>query len=57
MIRKWMTMLLSLVLALSVCMSALADMQHTLSVEPGEMLASEEVIADLLEPMLKKALS
>lgn len=48
MIRKWMSILVSLLLAIALPMSALADTQHTLSIVPGEMLASEEGIADLL---------
>ncbi len=49
MIRKWMTLLLSLLLAVTVPLSALADTQHTLSIVPGELLASEEAVADLLK--------
>lgn len=51
MIRKWFTMLLSLMLAVVLPVGALADTQHTLSVIPGDLLASEEAIADLLEVM------
>lgn len=49
MIRKWMTVLLSLLLAFALPMSAMADTQHTLSIVPGDMLASEQAIADLLD--------
>ncbi len=48
MIRKWMTVLLSLLLAVSLPLSALADTQHTLTVVPGDMLASDQAIVDLL---------
>ena len=43
MIRKWMTLLLSLLLAVTVPLSALADTQHTLSIVPGELLEGESV--------------
>jgi len=49
MIRKWMLTLLSLMLALMLPFGALADTQHTLSIIPGELLASEQAIADLLD--------
>jgi len=49
MIRKWMMMVLALLLAAVLPMNAVADTQHTLSVVPGELLASEEAIADLFE--------
>ncbi len=49
MIRKWMTLLLSLLLAVAVPLSVLADTQHTFTIVPGELLATEEAIADLLK--------
>ena len=49
MIRKWTLTLLSLMLALMLPFGALADTQHTLSIIPGELLASEQAIADLLD--------
>lgn len=51
MIRKWMTVLLSLMLAVMLPFGALADTQHTLSIIPGDLLASEEAIADLLDAL------
>lgn len=49
MIRKWLTVLLSLLLALALPLAALADTQHTLTITPGDMLASEPAIADLFD--------
>lgn len=49
MIRKWMALLMALVMVVVLPLNALADKQHTFSVIPGEMLASEPAIADLLE--------
>ena len=49
MIRKWTALFLSLVLAMMLPLTALADWQHTISVEPGDMLASEAALEDLLD--------
>ena len=49
MIRKWMSLFLAVIMAFAMPMSAFADVQHTLAVKPGELLQSEEAIADLLE--------
>lgn len=49
MIRKWTTMVLSLLLAVMLPLCAFADTQHTLAVIPGDALASEQAIADLLD--------
>lgn len=51
MIRKWMSVMLSVLLAFALPVCALADTQHTLSVVPGDLLASEEAIADLLDAL------
>lgn len=48
MIRKWTTVLLSLFLAVMLPVCAMADTQHTLRVVPGDVLASEEAVVDLL---------
>ena len=49
MIRKWLTVLLSLLLAVMLPVAAMADTQHTLRVIPGDLLASERAVADLLD--------
>lgn len=49
MLRKWMTMLLALMLAFMLPVTALADRQYTLTVIPGDLLASEQIIADLCQ--------
>jgi len=49
MIRKWTTMILSLLLAVMLPLCAFADTQHTLAVIPGDALASEQAVADLLD--------
>ena len=50
MIRKWMTILLALLLAVMLPVCAMAEtLQHTLTIVPGDMLASEPAIADLLD--------
>jgi len=51
MFRKWMTILLALMMMVTMPLSALADKQHTLSIIPGDVLASEEVVADLLDAL------
>lgn len=48
MIRKWMALLLSLLLVMMLPLSALADRQHTLTVVPGELIGSQQAVADLL---------
>lgn len=48
MIRKWTTLLLSLMLAVMLPLCALADTQHTLKMVPGDEMSSEPAIADLL---------
>lgn len=48
MIRKWTTVILSLMLAVMLPLCALADTQHTLKIIPGDELSSEPAIADLL---------
>lgn len=50
MIRKWMTILLTLLLAVMLPVCAMAQpMQHTLTIEPGDMIAAEPAIADLFK--------
>lgn len=49
MIRKWMALVLSLMLTMMLPLGAMADTQHTLTIVPGELLASEQAIADLLD--------
>jgi len=49
MIRKFLTTMLALVLAVMVPVCALADRQHTLTVIPGPDLAAIEAVADLAE--------
>lgn len=49
MIRKWLTVLLSLLLAVMLPVCAMADTQHTLRVIPGDVLASEQAVVDLLD--------
>lgn len=49
MIRKWMMMVLSLLLALMLPLSSMAATQHTLTIIPGDELAAEPAIADLLD--------
>lgn len=49
MIRKWTTVVLSLLLAVMLPLCAFADTQHTLAVIPGDALASEQAIAELLD--------
>ena len=49
MIRKSMTALLSLLLALMLPLCAFAGAQHTLTIIPGDDLASEPAVADLLK--------
>lgn len=48
MFRKWINVFLCLMLSVMLPAAALADTQHTLSVVPGEMLASQTAVADLL---------
>ena len=48
MIRKWMALLLSLLLVMMLPLSALADRQHTLTVVPGELIGSQQAVVDLL---------
>ena len=49
MIRKFLTLILALTLAVVAPLSALADVQHTLSVKLGELLRTEEAISELLD--------
>jgi len=42
MIRKWMTTLLAMLLAMMLPLCALADTQHTLTILPGDALATEQ---------------
>lgn len=49
MIRKWMSILLALLLAVMAPVCALADRQNTLTVIPGDALSADEAIADLSE--------
>jgi len=48
MIRKWMALLLSLLLVMMLPLSALADRQHTLTVVPGELIGSQQAVVELL---------
>lgn len=47
MIRKWMTTLLAMLLAMMLPLCALADTQHILTILPGDALATEQAVADL----------
>lgn len=49
MIRKWMTILFSLLLAVMLPVAALADTQYTLTVLPGDELASMPLVKDLTD--------
>lgn len=50
MIRKWMTVLLSLMLALALPLTVFAEkLQHTLTIEPGDDLASIQALADIFD--------
>lgn len=49
MICKWFSVILSLLLAFMIPVAALADTRHDLTIIPGEMIASEEAIADFLD--------
>lgn len=51
MIRKWLTMFLAITLAVMIPFAAIADKQHTASVELGDMLSSDEAIKDLLDTL------
>lgn len=48
MIRKWTMVLLSLLIALMLPMSAMAGTQHTLTIIPGDDMALDPAITDLL---------
>ena len=54
MIRKWTMTLLSLLLALMLPFAAFAQTQHALTVELGDMLATEPVVNDLLDVLTIK---
>ena len=47
MIRKWMTTLLALLLAVMLPVCAMADKQHTLTIIPGDDLRSIQEVAEL----------
>lgn len=49
MTRKWMTVLLSLMLSVMLPLCALADTQHTLTLVPGDELASIPAVADMMD--------
>lgn len=49
MIRKWLTFLLSLLLAMALPLAALADTQHTLTIIPGDDMAAIPAVADLFD--------
>ena len=50
MIRKWMSVLLALMLAVMMPVCAMAEaLQHTLTIVPGDFIAAEPAIADLLD--------
>lgn len=49
MIRKWLTVLLSLLLAMALPLAALADTQHTLTIIPGDDMAAIPAVADLFD--------
>ena len=49
MIRKWLTVLLSLLLAVALPLAALADTQHTLTIIPGDDMATIPAVADLFD--------
>ncbi len=51
MIRKWLTSLLAMLLALMLPFCAMADTQHTLTIIPGDILASDEAISDLFKAL------
>lgn len=47
--RKWMTLVLAVVLAVLLPLQALAGMQYTLTIVPGEELAAEPLVSDVCE--------
>ncbi|MBR3874198.1 MAG: hypothetical protein IKJ26_08510 [Clostridia bacterium] len=49
MIRKWLTTLMALLLAVMLPVCALADTQHTFSVIPGDAMPMDQAIVDLLD--------
>ena len=49
MIRKWLTVLLSLLLAMALPLAALADTQHTLTIIPGDDMTAIPAVADLFD--------
>ncbi len=49
MFRKWITVVLCLMLSVMLPVAALADTQHTFSVVPGEALGSQQAVTDLLD--------
>lgn len=49
MTRKWIAALMALLMTMMLPLCALADVQHTLTFAPGELIAQEPGIADLLE--------
>lgn len=49
MIRKWLTVLLSLLLAMALPLAALADTQHTLTIIPGDDMAAIPAVTDLFD--------
>ena len=49
MIRKWLTTLMALLLAVMLPVCALADTQHTFAVIPGDAMPMDQAIIDLLD--------
>ncbi|MBR6571219.1 MAG: hypothetical protein IKK75_12285 [Clostridia bacterium] len=47
MFRKWLTILVALMM-MAMPFGAMADTQHTLSIVPGDVMASEQAVVDLL---------
>ena len=51
MFRKWISVVLCLILSFVLPLIALADTQHTFSVVPGELLSSQQAMADLMNAL------
>lgn len=54
MIRKWTMILLSLMLAMMIPLTAFAQREHALTIELGDMLAGEPAIDELLDVLVLK---
>jgi len=49
MLRKWMAMLMTLLMIVMMPFGAMADTQHTLSIIPGDAMAADQAVVDLLD--------